>query len=473
MSVLRMGNTHSVSPKHSTPALTSFNSITPLYEACRDGNEEAVQNLLQKYSHTDLNRQEYSFNGNTCLHIAAANGHDNIVKLLLKHGCYRSSRLNLQNQSAYDMASSSKESTRLLFLRQNETDSSTKGSSRFVEQNASECFDVFKVEENQNDDDDDNDDHDNHNHDHDHEKKSTTVARKSIIQTFKTEQEQKHEIEYSASSKTMCQSRFGRFCVNNFHKDEPLDHHSILMRLNNLLEEISINNSDDYMKINDIIKQYVQDDDSIEQLLHLYTLETKFYRVLKEDCLPLAIPLFIHLPKLKDRFFRGRVYRGMHMAHEELLIYQRAIEISGTVLQTRTFSSTSINRSIAEEFAYLKKKDNEKKFCVLLVFDFPNTCDQAINLSRVSNDKPCLSEYEDEEEVLILPWTLFEVRRIRKPTDEDDLCIIYLTNIMIPKRNILSTFKWTWTEFTNKLVKEKKLQFDCAFQKYKPSMTKN
>ncbi|CAF1436864.1 unnamed protein product [Rotaria sordida] len=423
MSVLRMGNTHSVSPKHSIPALTSFNSITPLYEACRDGNEEAVQNLLQKYSHTDLNRQEYSFNGNTCLHIAAANGHDNIVKLLLKHGCYRSSLLNLQNQSAYDMASSSKESTRLLFLRQNETDSSTKGSSRFVEQNASECFDVFKVEENL-----------DGSRDHIDDKKPTTTARIPTIQTYKNEQEQKHEMEYSASSKAMCQSSFCRFCVNHFHNDEPLDHHSILIRLNNLLEESKINDAEDYIKINDLIKQYKHNDNAIEQLLHLYTLETHFYRILKKDCLPLAIPLFIHLPKLKDRFFRGCVYRGMKMTYEELLIYQKAMEKPGTVLQTRTFSSTSVNRSIAEEFACLEKKDNEKKFCVLLVFDFPNTCDQAINLSRVSNDKPCLSEYEDEEEVLILPWTLFEVKRIREPTDEDNLCIIYLNNIMIQKK---------------------------------------
>ncbi|CAF3891244.1 unnamed protein product, partial [Rotaria sp. Silwood1] len=98
---------------------------------------------------------------------------------------------------------------------------------------------------------------------------------------------------------------------------------------------------------------------------------------------------------------------------------------------------------------------------------------QAINLARVSMDKPCLSEYEDEQEVLILPWTLFEVKRIKKATDEDDLSMIYLTNIVIPKKNLISTFKWTWTEFKKKLIKEKRLQFDCAFQKYKVSMTKN
>ncbi|CAF4613112.1 unnamed protein product, partial [Rotaria sp. Silwood2] len=96
-----MGRKDSVRSQLSPSNGTCFNSITPLYEACRDGNEEQVRSLLPQYSHADLNRQEFSDGGNTCLHVAAANGHDNIVKLLLKQGCYRSSLLNSQNQSAY------------------------------------------------------------------------------------------------------------------------------------------------------------------------------------------------------------------------------------------------------------------------------------------------------------------------------------------------------------------------------------
>ncbi|CAF4988419.1 unnamed protein product [Rotaria sp. Silwood1] len=170
------------------------------------------------------------------------------------------------------------------------------------------------------------------------------------------------------------------------------------------------------------------------------------YRILHKDCLPLALPLFIHLPNLKERFFKGRVYRGVHMTYEVLLVYQMAMETPGTVLQTRSFSSTSINRCVAEHFAHLEK---------------------------ISNDKPCLSEYEDENEVLILPWTLFEVKHIRNATDEDDLFTIYLTNIIITKKNLLSTFKWSWVEFKKGIIKEKKLKFDCAFQKHKTSMSKN
>jgi len=143
------------------------------------------------------------------------------------------------------------------------------------------------------------------------------------------------------------------------------------------------------------------------------------------------------------------------------------METPGTLLQTSSFSSTSMDRYIAEQFAYLKTEKNAKDLCVLFIFDFPEICDQAINLSRLSIDTPCLSEYEDEKEVLILPWTLFEVTRVRKATDDDDLYTIYLTNVMIPRKNLLSTFKWTWVDLKNQFSKEKKIKFDCAFQKYK------
>ena len=144
-----------------------------------------------------------------------------------------------------------------------------------------------------------------------------------------------------------------------------------------------------------------------------------------------------------------------------------AMETPGTLLQTSSFSSTSMDRQVAEDFAISKKKRHEIDLCVLFIFDFPEVCDQAINLSRISIDTPCLSEYEDEKEVLILPWTLFEVTRVRKATNEDELYTIYLTNMIIPKKNLISTFKWTWTECKNQLAKDKKIRFDCAFQKYK------
>jgi len=418
-----MGHKHSIlSSPPSVTFETTFNFLTPLYEACRDVNEELVRKLLPNFSQADLNQQEHIYDGNTCLHIATANGHDSIVKLLLEKGCYRSARLNSHNQSAYEIAASNRESTRLLFVRQNEDDRS----SRFYEKDASKCFDIVKQEI---------------------DSKPNLPQRKSNIDIYKIEEEIKHQIEYSPSSKC--------------HYNQPFDHHTIIEHLHNLLKHTTTDKSNDYIKANDLINQYEKDSNSIEQLLHLYTLETEFYRTLKQDCLPLAIPLFMHLPKLKHRYFKGRVYRGMHMTYEQLLIYQIAMDTPGTLLQTRSFSSTSIDRNVAEEFVYFKTKKHEDDLCVLFIFDFPDVCDQAINLSRISADTPCLSEYENEKEVLILPWTLFKITHINKPNDENSLCTIHLINIMMSKKHVTTSLRWNFVD------KDKKLIFDCKFQKYK------
>ncbi|UJR16275.1 hypothetical protein I4U23_003181 [Adineta vaga] len=452
-----MGHSPSKATRRSSSISTSSNLITPLYEACRDGDEDQVRNLLPKYSHRDLNRAEPLYGGNTCLHVATANGYENIVKLLLKHGCYRSTSLNCQKQSAYNIVEANNETLRSLFTRQIGNTLSEKVSSRFYEKNSSECFDIVRFDDTR--------------HDDEYEQ-SLKTERSTSIQTYKNEEEKKHEIEYSATSKAMCQSRFCRFCINHFHSDEPLDQRTIIKRLNHILEQIVMTKFDDDIKANDLIEHYQQDPSSIEYLLHLYTLETSFYRQLQDDCLPLAIPLFIHLPKLEQRFFMGRTYRGVHLNYEQFLTYQYAMETPGTLLQTRSFSSTSKNRLIAEEFAYENnEKDSKDLLHVLLVFHFPDQCDQAINLSRVSSDIPCLSEYEYEEEVLILPWTLFEVTRVHRAHHDEDFYTIYLTNVIIPNKNLLSTFKWSWTELKNQFIKEKKLKFDCGFQKYKSTVT--
>ena len=434
-------------------------SIAPLYNACRQGNEQRVRQLLPNYSAKDLNQQDSSNDENTCLHIATAQGHDRIVQLLIEHGCYRSSILNAQHQSPYDLAANGKDSTRSLFLRQE----ASNHSSRFQEQNADECFDIVRVE----------DDEPPPPVETENQPTKKVATTRSSVQTFQTEEEKAHEMQYSASSKAMCQSRLARFCVNQFHRDEPLDHRTILQRINQLLTSVRSHPSDDSTKAEDLVKQYEKNGSSIEQLLHLYTLETDFYRMLKGDSLPLAIPLFIHLPALKDRHFKGCVYRGMRMTTEQLSIYQLAMQSPATLLQTRSFSSTSIDQSIAEDFAWQKSSKSADDLSVLFVFDFPQFCDQAINLSRISLEKPCLSEYADEAEVLILPWTLFQVMKVQLPTNEKELTKIFLNNVIIPKKNLLSTFKWSWTEMKNQLRKDKKITFNCAFQKYQTTGTKN
>jgi hypothetical protein len=47
-----------------------------------------------------------------------------------------------------------------------------------------------------------------------------------------------------------------------------------------------------------------------------------------------------------------------------------------------------------------------------MAFEFPELCPTAINLNKISEQLPALSEFEDEAEVLLLPFTLFKVKDI-------------------------------------------------------------
>lgn len=443
-----MGNTtqKSSSRRLSTNSIRTESLVT-LYEACRTGNERVVRQLLTFLTPNELNQSVPSTQGNTCLHIAVNNGYDSIVQILLENGSYRSLVLNDDKLSAFDLANSSnKDSTRSLFSRSTSKDSKVEISSRFHDSNVVECFDIVQLDD-------------------------SLMSRQNLpnVQIFSSEEEKQHEIEYSASSKAMCQSRFGRFCVNYFHQDEPLDRRTVVQNLKDLLKMAEEKeNSKEIFKAKDLFAKYENNDESIDRLIHLYTLETEFYRLLKNDCLPLAIPLFIHLNELKSRFFQGRVYRGMRMSNEQIHLYHQAASKTNEILfQTRSFSSTSMNRSIAEQFAFWKNEKSDQNISVLFIFDFPQICDQALNLSRISVDQPALSEYENEQEVLILPWTLFEVTRVRRASNDEDLTTIHFTNRIIPKKRLLSTFKWSWIEMKNQIRNDGKVKFNCAFQKYK------
>ena len=57
---------------------------------------------------------------------------------------------------------------------------------------------------------------------------------------------------------------------------------------------------------------------------------------------------------------------------------------------------------------------------------------------RISDQQPSLSEFEDEAEVLILPWTLFRVDSIEKESSSPSSYTICLTSIILPHKNMLS-----------------------------------
>jgi hypothetical protein len=243
----------------------------------------------------------------------------------------------------------------------------------------------------------------------------------------------------------MCQSRIGRFIADRFQHDAPMSLKSMADRLQEIIDKEIISNKNlQSEKANELLNKFVNDSDdkSIEHLIRLYTLEPKFYSSLRQNPMALALPLYMSSETLKNRHFQGQSFRGAKMDYNDIAIYQWAVNNPGSLLQTRHFVSTSLKRSIAEEFAngVHAKGHNMGPNSVLFMLNFMTKCEQAVNLCRISDEEPCLSEFEDEAEVLILPWTLFRVDSVKKQSESS--YTIRLTNVVLPHKNMLSSLKW-------------------------------
>ena len=272
------------------------------------------------------------------------------------------------------------------------------------------------------------------------------MIRSASVQGYETKEEKQLEIGYATTSISMCQSKIGRLLANTFHPNSPMSLESIGNRLQELIDKEIIQNQDPHSpKANELLKKFLNEPDKIgriQYLIRLYTLETNFYRALKDDPMPLAVPLYIALETLKDRYYQGQCYRGANMSDEDISTYRMAVDNRGSLLQTKHFSSSSMKRSVAERFLTgdLKTNSSTRPNLVLFIFNFPEKCDQAINLNRISDKQPCLSEYENEAEILILPWTLFQVDSVER--DSSSIYTICLTNVLLPQKNMLSSLKW-------------------------------
>ena len=181
----------------------------------------------------------------------------------------------------------------------------------------------------------------------------------------------------------------------------------------------------------------------------------------------LALPLYRGLQTLKDRYFQGQCYRGAKMDDEDIAHHQWAVDNPGSLLQTRHFTSTSVKRSVAEEFltGVDKKEDHDRRNSVLFIFDFPEKCDQAINLCRISDQQSSISEFEGEAEVLILPWTLFRVDSVEKESSSPPSYTIYLTSTILPRKNMLSSLAW--------VLRHPKGSVDCYYEYFPKKRPEN
>lgn len=378
-----------------TPSNPRRGEASEFYWACRNGNYEKVGRMISGLSYQQLNQLEP--NGSTALHAATNGGHINIVKLLLDRGCART-MVNRYGNTPYEEATI--DQMRTLYLRPT--------SERFVDENTLQPFGLS----------------------------SETISDDSDKDEVPDNWFVNHSSAKGASEATL---------MNSIARAPVLIRKTLQQRLENecreefesLMNGQVAHSHDSYERANELLNKYKKER-SIEPLLTLYTLETPLYGALQDNCEMFTALIYLNLNHLKSRAYQGFTYRGARMTDDDIKAYRWAHERETRILETRTVQSMSKSKARALEFA--KKPNRSKPISVLLIFNFKQPCRTAVDLTRVSDALPAISEYQDEQEVTLLPFSLFRVTEIKINPHHRDQYQIVLENVPVPKTSVTAAW---------------------------------
>ncbi|CAF1224332.1 unnamed protein product [Rotaria sp. Silwood1] len=103
----------------------------------------------------------------------------------------------------------------------------------------------------------------------------------------------------------------------------------------------------------------------------------------------------------------GECYRGMKITQHDLGQYEVRSHI-----MNKAFLSTSFDYSVAKKFAIKHSEVNKQKFTAI--------CTYKIRNRRTALSIMEISEYRHEKEVLIMPYTAFQVKSIRRNSNNQN-----------------------------------------------------
>ena len=366
---------------------------SPFYWACRNGDIATVEKMLPNLTFEQVNRIEA--NGSTALHAASFYDQAHIVKLLLASGCSRTI-VNYHGKTAYQEAT--KDEIRALFSRPTKE--------RFVDEHATHSF--------------------------------------KLLQQSGVEVEKKDGIpdDWLKGHTSANSAHEAKFMLAMAHSTNPLvqivksqTEAESTSNISKLIANVVPRRHEAYASISDLHNKFLNRL-GIGNLLTMYTLETPLYASLQNDADSFAVLVYCHLNELRDRAFQGVAYRGARMTEDDIKAYKWAKGRTGYVLETRVIQSMSLNKSVAEEFAKLRPQNQDaSRSSVFLTIEFPEKCPTALDLNKISETLPALSGYEKEEEILLLPFTLFSVKEITIDAQTGQ-CSITLTNMPTPKASL-------------------------------------
>lgn len=360
-----------------------------LYQACASGDIPLVRTLLSTSpSISALNHLES--NGSTVLHLACWLGNRDMVRMLL-HECHINRHQRDSNgQTAYDIAS---EDIRQLFRRP-----ATDGNPFSTDEHAVNPMEII-------------DDSSHWLKDYPSEAAINTEAFHDVLD------------EHTNATKNFffaIASLFGYDRAKN-----QLDKWAKNFR--SILDDFYTPGHASRAEVLKLFGGFLQTE-NIEALFTLYTLDQSFCQYLARDirrthCFLVPIKSSLHC--VEPRAYHGQSYRGLSMNIDAFAPYQRSSESGGKkFVGTKTICSTSADRIVAVKFAGVDQKD-DGLLHVLLICNFSQRCTTAISLYADGHDQARVSHYGDEQEVLVLPGTIFSVKQI-KQCPETRLIEIYL-----------------------------------------------
>jgi hypothetical protein len=377
-----------------TSTTTNDNS---LYETYRRGDLERVRELLPTMTCKEINDQ--LSDGNTPLHCACEGHHKNIVSLLHnEEGLCSRRRLNRKGLTAIESTNSAEISE--LFSH----------SSTPIYHSLSENDPTFSLQ-------------------------PTSLT----TQTTKTLSEKIPDIpdDWVKGHIKDTDATDGRFLIALLNSSF-IFKKQLLKRIErqakedfeNLIDEFFKERPDTSETFRKEFEEYKRSNNT-KSLLKIYTYATNFCKVLQKKTSAYTTLIYLRPNELSERTFtEGNTYRGALISRRDIEAYKWASSCKNYLLETRTFQSTSKNKEVAE--IYRKTQPTSDELVVLFIYIFPEKCDTAIDIHD-------LSQFSDEEEVLVLPFTLFKVSKIIENCATGG-CEIFLTYIPLPKTSLLSAW---------------------------------
>ncbi|CAF1494692.1 unnamed protein product, partial [Didymodactylos carnosus] len=347
-----------------------------LYHACENNNIEQVMRYIESENINNIINEKLHPSGSTALHIASHKGHNEIVKLLLKNGAFRSTT-NKYGLTPFEEART--EETKDLFRRINTRHSfiGNPDDADYIEWVIADTDLVKECEHFRNGT--------------DSLKRYDYLATRELL----AEIINYYIKEYLVQNEGLPDAQIKEI---EYDFTEALHQRDII---HYLIKAYTSSTANFHKILNKHLAKYLMD--YFDQKVHF----SRNYRLI--NCLKNIVALLIHHPDFINHHFIGTTYRGMLMTENDLEKYQ-----TGSLIMNRTFLSTSKKLTVAEFFAGEGQQNTSRKTPDRTHIQISVVCQYKIKNTRTALNIESMSSILDEQEVLITPFATFNVTNVKR-----------------------------------------------------------